>query len=256
MQCKESNDPALIQKLLPLKRNSSEEDAVRLGIDASDKKNWMSTVQLWNSNNINSDWQKQHSKSESKQRSDDDDDRSTCENPIQFCHSRDKGGSFVPFKTLPGFQGSGRKEEKGVVSQVAGLSPVAPVSEVVPSNSISETIVCKQLKMQSLLQQQKGSKKQRRSWSPELHRRFVLALERLGGPQVATPKQIREHMQVDGLTNDEVKSHLQKYRMHIRRHPASLAAPPNSLCTAQDHINLSSLPSRSPKEPASANKSA
>jgi SHAQKYF class myb-like DNA-binding protein len=26
---------------------------------------------------------------------------------------------------------------------------------------------------------------------------------------VATPKQIREHMQEEGLTNDEVKSHLQ-----------------------------------------------
>lgn len=28
-------------------------------------------------------------------------------------------------------------------------------------------------------------------------------------PAAATPKQIRELMQVDGLTNDEVKSHLQ-----------------------------------------------
>ncbi|KAB2616349.1 hypothetical protein D8674_022937 [Pyrus ussuriensis x Pyrus communis] len=28
--------------------------------------------------------------------------------------------------------------------------------------------------------------------------------------QAATPKQIRELMKVDGLTNDEVKSHLQK----------------------------------------------
>ncbi|OIT33255.1 hypothetical protein A4A49_14061 [Nicotiana attenuata] len=26
-------------------------------------------------------------------------------------------------------------------------------------------------------------------------------------------------MQVDGLTNDEVKSHLQKYRLHVRRVP-------------------------------------
>ncbi|WZZ72247.1 hypothetical protein YC2023_083617 [Brassica napus] len=37
---------------------------------------------------------------------------------------------------------------------------------------------------------------------------------------VATPKQIRDIMKVDGLTNDEVKSHLQveKYRMYIRKH--------------------------------------
>eukprot|EP00897_Mesotaenium_endlicherianum_P003059 jgi/Mesen1/2781/ME000170S01887 len=62
-----------------------------------------------------------------------------------------------------------------------------------------------------------GARKARRCWSPELHKRFVSALGRLGGPQVATPKQIRELMKVDGLTNDEVKSHLQKYRLHTRR---------------------------------------
>ncbi|KAB2618717.1 hypothetical protein D8674_014586 [Pyrus ussuriensis x Pyrus communis] len=60
-------------------------------------------------------------------------------------------------------------------------------------------------------------RKARRCWSPDLHRRFVNALQMLGGSQVATPKQIRELMKVDGLTNDEVKSHLQKYRLHTRR---------------------------------------
>ncbi|KAI3848509.1 hypothetical protein MKW92_030435 [Papaver armeniacum] len=60
-------------------------------------------------------------------------------------------------------------------------------------------------------------RKTRRCWSPELHRRFLSALQQLGGSQVATPKQIRELMKVDGLTNDEVKSHLQKYRLHTRR---------------------------------------
>ncbi|XP_010249933.1 PREDICTED: myb family transcription factor EFM-like [Nelumbo nucifera] len=60
-------------------------------------------------------------------------------------------------------------------------------------------------------------RKARRCWSPDLHRRFVNALQILGGSHVATPKQIRELMKVDGLTNDEVKSHLQKYRLHTRR---------------------------------------
>ncbi|XP_075478261.1 myb family transcription factor EFM-like isoform X3 [Primulina tabacum] len=63
-----------------------------------------------------------------------------------------------------------------------------------------------------------AQRKARRCWSPDLHRRFVTALQMLGGSQsVATPKQIRELMKVDGLTNDEVKSHLQKYRLHTRR---------------------------------------
>ncbi|KAG6489198.1 hypothetical protein ZIOFF_050458 [Zingiber officinale] len=56
------------------------------------------------------------------------------------------------------------------------------------------------------LQLQQPPTKTRRCWSPELHRLFVLALEQLGGAQVATPKQIRELMKVDGLSNDQVKA--------------------------------------------------
>ncbi|XP_047329453.1 transcription factor HHO5-like [Impatiens glandulifera] len=67
-------------------------------------------------------------------------------------------------------------------------------------------------------------RKERRSWSKDLHRRFVAVLQLLGGSNVATPKQIREHMKVDGLTNDEVKSHLQKYRLHKRKTEAAAAA--------------------------------
>lgn len=66
-------------------------------------------------------------------------------------------------------------------------------------------------------------RKARRCWSPELHQRFLHALRQLGGPQVATPKQIRQLMSVEGLTNDEVKSHLQKFRLHTRR-PIDVAA--------------------------------
>ncbi|XVF71318.1 hypothetical protein PTKIN_Ptkin12aG0027800 [Pterospermum kingtungense] len=52
-------------------------------------------------------------------------------------------------------------------------------------------------------------KNNRRCWSSELHARFVEALNVLGGIEAATPKQIRDLMQVEGLTIDQVKSHLQ-----------------------------------------------
>ncbi|KAM0955412.1 hypothetical protein ACFX13_024168 [Malus domestica] len=68
-------------------------------------------------------------------------------------------------------------------------------------------------------------KNKRRSWTPELHARFLKAMSLLGGPQEATPKQIQAVMQVDGLTHDQVKSHLQKYRLNNRGvQPASAAS--------------------------------
>ncbi|KAB1211420.1 putative transcription factor RL9 [Morella rubra] len=49
----------------------------------------------------------------------------------------------------------------------------------------------------------------RRKWTQELHAKFVEALNFLGGHEVATPKHIRQVMLMEGLTNDQVKSHLQ-----------------------------------------------
>ncbi|XP_042380791.1 transcription factor NIGT1-like [Zingiber officinale] len=80
--------------------------------------------------------------------------------------------------------------------------------------------------------QSQTNRKVRRCWSPELHRCFLDALQLLGGIHVATPKQIRELMNVDGLTNDEVKSHLQKYRLHNRR-PGTAAQSTSSALAPQ-----------------------
>ncbi|CAA0832778.1 myb-like transcription factor family protein [Striga hermonthica] len=113
-----------------------------------------------------------------------------CENNGFTINSRGGSGAFSPFKK------SDAKDQQ-----------VVPIEE---DRGSSGTRLHEQHKQQL-------QRKQRRCWSPELHRLFVDALQNLGGAEVATPKQIREHMKVEGLTNDEVKSHLQKYRIHVRR---------------------------------------
>ncbi|XP_052881658.1 two-component response regulator-like APRR2 isoform X3 [Gossypium arboreum] len=59
-------------------------------------------------------------------------------------------------------------------------------------------------------------KKLKVDWTPELHKKFVQAVDQLGIDQ-AIPSRILELMKVEGLTRHNVASHLQKYRMQ-RRH--------------------------------------
>ncbi|XP_023532707.1 transcription activator GLK1-like isoform X2 [Cucurbita pepo subsp. pepo] len=61
-----------------------------------------------------------------------------------------------------------------------------------------------------------GKRKVKVDWTPELHRRFVQAVEQLGVDK-AVPSRILELMGIECLTRHNVASHLQKYRSH-RKH--------------------------------------
>ncbi|KAL8236668.1 hypothetical protein R6Q59_017749 [Mikania micrantha] len=59
-------------------------------------------------------------------------------------------------------------------------------------------------------------KRPRLVWTPQLHKRFVDAVAQLGIKN-AVPKTIMQLMGVDGLTRENVASHLQKYRLYLKR---------------------------------------
>ncbi|KAJ8751652.1 hypothetical protein K2173_025811 [Erythroxylum novogranatense] len=59
-------------------------------------------------------------------------------------------------------------------------------------------------------------KKPRVVWSVDLHRKFVAAVNQLGIDK-AVPKKILELMNVEKLTRENVASHLQKYRLYLKR---------------------------------------
>ncbi|KAL1216189.1 putative two-component response regulator ARR20 [Cardamine amara subsp. amara] len=62
------------------------------------------------------------------------------------------------------------------------------------------------------------SKKSRMTWTAELHHKFEVAVAKIGSLENAFPKQIlklmQEEMNVQGLTRNNVASHLQKYRLN------------------------------------------
>ncbi|MQM19614.1 hypothetical protein Taro_052621 [Colocasia esculenta] len=76
------------------------------------------------------------------------------------------------------------------------------------------------------------SKKARVVWSVELHQQFVSAVDQLGFDK-AVPKRILELMNVSCLTRENVASHLQKYRLYLKR-LGTMAQPqgilPSSFC--------------------------
>ncbi|KAK9934808.1 hypothetical protein M0R45_021937 [Rubus argutus] len=166
-------------EFIPLKRTSSSDSDN--DERATRKSDWLRSVQLWNNN-----------------------PRSTSKEELPrkalVVEVKRNGGAFQPFQ---------REKSIGKTNGAVAKSPASAPATSSTADGVSGG--------NSKKEDKEGQRKQRRNWSPELHRRFLHALQQLGGSHTATPKQIRELMKVDGLTNDEVKSHLQKYRLHTRR---------------------------------------
>lgn len=91
---------------------------------------------------------------------------------------------------------------------------------------------------------QPTTKRPRVQWTSEMHSQFVAAVNRLGIDK-AVPKKILELMTVEGLTRENVASHLQKYRLYLKKasrldgsmmpgvSPTAQPGPTNSTCPSQ-----------------------
>ncbi|CAL9129864.1 unnamed protein product [Musa textilis] len=246
-QCRDGRPTRVFEEVSPIKRKRGDEGGRKPEADCKDKMSWMSSAQLWSVNSREDKNDSDRNVTEERNGSRDQrEEKEKEENLFLESTSRNGRGAFVPFKGISGPKIKSKEETKTTVMlpdlpllTPAGNSASSPVSATdedhpvggsgskgvgrtpVSAPTISGAHLSLQVQQQ---QQQQLPRKARRCWSSELHRRFILALEQLGGAQVATPKQIRDLMKVDGLTNDEVKSHLQKYRLHTRKMPNATSA--------------------------------
>ncbi|CAA2978092.1 transcription factor HHO5-like [Olea europaea subsp. europaea] len=198
----------VMEEFIPMKSDSEEHDGAKKSNDSSVKKNWMSSFQLWST-------------------------------PPELENKFDTTNQESDLHSKSSCQ-----EEDGILSNLK--KPVKEEREFIPVETLSLSIP--EAKVESFdlsskvnfghARSQLQQRKQRRCWSPDLHKSFVNALHQLGGAQAATPKQIREFMKVDGLTNDEIKSHLQKYRLHIRKLLTSSTSPLG--CSKKSNVNYGS----------------
>ncbi|KAL6324517.1 hypothetical protein AAG906_013329 [Vitis piasezkii] len=195
MECEESKAPTL-----KINFDDEEERAVILGKVAVKEKNRMNTT--------NKNRQK-----------------SAAEIPKPYKLSIG-GGAFTPYKSSgPSFSATLStmmkvKRDKEMETAEGSSSPLVPPRIKTSRVKMSHRHIVPDVKeIGSQRENQAAWKNKRRCWSPELHASFMAAAQLLGGPQVATPKQIRRIMQV-GLTNDQVKSHLQVvFQSILRTHP-------------------------------------
>ena len=61
------------------------------------------------------------------------------------------------------------------------------------------------------------TKRSRLVWTESLHEKFLEAVDACGGVEQALPKPVMKNMKVDGLTRENVSSHLQKYRLRLKK---------------------------------------
>jgi len=168
----------------------------------------------------------------------------------------DRKGKEKVQRTSPTDPGRGKSEEGDdgcSQGKSAAVAESAPEDRNVTHPSIDKGKATVQtLSHQSSSdEEERPMKKPRLVWTPELHNRFMNAVNHLGIKN-AVPKTILQLMNVEGMTRENVASHLQKYRLFLKRTaglPPNAALPPDTAVQVPFAHKQSAEPSAKSERP-------
>ncbi|KAI9070659.1 hypothetical protein K1719_047377 [Acacia pycnantha] len=110
-----------------------------------------------------------------------------------------------------------REEEEEEEEEEGDSSPSPTVNSASPKKQRKK--YCKRKRSEVIENEELifcGPKRSRIFWTTNLHNRFLLAIDYIGMDK-AVPTKILEIMNVPGLTRENVASHLQKYRLFLKK---------------------------------------
>lgn len=170
----EKRTSVLLEEFIPIKKNYDEIQKVSsnsnngdgvgtgTGISNMEKSSWMTSVQLWTN------------------------DSTTSEATVTPKPATESNGTFLPFYKVE--RSSSSTSNKGNLPDLSLSSLDTVKDDVVPTEGKSNTLSEVHVPTPAASQGGGGGgthnhRKARRCWSPDLHERFVNALNMLGGPQ-------------------------------------------------------------------------
>ncbi|RWW08337.1 hypothetical protein GW17_00028226 [Ensete ventricosum] len=191
-----------------IKEKFQEEGRVKLEKDCEAKVNWMSSAQLWSDNpNRNNSKGNKNGKKVTPEGGGELKRQQKKEKLFLESKSLGGGGAFVPFKGLSAVIANGEEGKPTVALSDLSLQAPAMDNGALTLYAVTEghcvggssskgagtaptSALATAGDHPSSQAQQQPPRKLRRCWSPELHRRFLFALQKLGGAQDAANRRV------------------------------------------------------------------
>lgn len=189
----------VLEEFIPIKQSNSQENCDQKASNISDKANWMTSVQLWSQA---SEGTKPQSTINSIPKESDNNIGFMSVSPkLGLDNKHRSGGAFLPFsKERNSFQGSSASlralPELAIASSEKEMEEkkCADQAEIVTGSKREDSsgkgekgaVASEAQTTSTNTTSGQAQRKARRCWSPDLHRRFVNALQMLGGSQGIT----------------------------------------------------------------------